>query len=38
MYVALDGVVIGISMRILDLVINFGQDILNFDWCSAGAM
>jgi len=37
MYVALDGVATGINMRILVLVINFGQDILNFDWCSEGA-
>ena len=34
---ALDSADTGIGMRILILVINFGQDILNFDWCSAGA-
>jgi hypothetical protein len=34
---ALDGAATGIGMGILVLVINFGQDILNFDWCSAGA-
>ena len=37
MYVASDGVATGISTRILVLVIHFGQDILNFDWCSAAA-
>jgi hypothetical protein len=34
---ALDGASTRTGIRILILVINFGQDIIKFDWCSAGA-
>ena len=34
---ALGGAATGISMRILILVINFGQGVVNFDLCFAGA-
>jgi hypothetical protein len=33
---ALDGAATRTGMRILILVINFGQDIIKFDWCSTG--
>ena len=34
---ALDGAATGIRMRIIVFVINFGQDILNFDWFAEDA-